>query len=122
MPRTIHRSAFIKQLREQFPSVKSWLRGYRDNLTLEMMRFKQFTEDAVARSDWDTVRRAFQFAHTAFQQGNRHVRNSIVVTYLEHLPLAGPSGETAKKLLPSELARERDKIISYMESLANRRG
>jgi hypothetical protein len=122
MSATIHRSSFIKMLRAQLPAVEPWLNGYRDNLTLEMMRFEQFTQDAIGRGDWDTVRRAFQLAHTAFERGNKELRNSLVVTYLEHLELTGVTGEKAKTFLSSDLARERDQVIAYMEKVANKRG
>lgn|SRR5690348_9202791 len=71
----LHRSTFVRELRASFPGVEPWLAGYRDTLTLEMMRFRHFTEDAIARGDLVTVRKAFEFLHRAFETGNHHVRN-----------------------------------------------
>ena len=114
---TMHRSSFIKKLRTQLPAVEPWLKGYRDNLTFEMMRFRQFTEDAIGRGDWQTVRRAFRLLHSAYQTGNRHLRNSVIVSYLEHLPLQGSNGEAAKKLLSHQLAEERKRATVLLRSL-----
>jgi len=116
----LHRSAFIKALREELPAVQPWLAGYRDNLTLEMMRFRHFTQDAIARGDLSSVRRAFRFLNTAFATGNRHVRNSIVVSYLEHLDFPGPDGPAAEQLLPATLAAERTRMIAFLTRLKER--
>jgi len=116
----LHRSAFIKALREELPAIQPWLAGYRDNLTLEMMRFRHFTQDAIARVDLSSVRRAFRFLNTAFATGNRHVRNSIVVSYLEHLDFPGPDGPAAEQLLPATLAVERTRMIALLTRLKER--
>ena len=116
----LHRSAFIKALREEIPAVEAWLADYRDNLTFEMMRFRQFTEDAIARGDFATVRKSFQLLHKAFAEGNRHVRNSVVVSFLEHLEFAGSNGQAAEKLLPAELAEQRTTALGVLRRAAER--
>ena len=83
----------MRELRASFPGVEPWLAGYRDTLTLEMMRFRHFTEDAIARGDLVTVRKAFEFLHRAFETGNHHVRNRVVVSFLEHLAFSGSNGQ-----------------------------
>jgi hypothetical protein len=115
---TMHRSAFVKELRQELPSVESWLVGYRDNLTFEMMRYRQFTEDAITRGDMATVRRSFQFLAKAFATGNRHVRNSIVVSFLEHLAFVGSNGQAAEKLLPGELSAERTHVLAALRRMS----
>ena len=94
--------------------------GYRDNLTFEMMQFRHFTEDAIARGDLVTVQKSFQFLQRAFATGNRHVRNSVVVTFLEHLDFSGSNGKAAEQLLPKELATERDRMLEMFRHLAVR--
>jgi hypothetical protein len=117
---TLHRSAFIKALREQFPAVEVWLAGNRNGLTFEMMRFPHFTQDAIAKGDLTLVRQCFQFLNTAFENGNRHLRNSIVVSFLEHLEFAGSNGAAAEKLLPGALATERAEMIAHFTRLGGR--
>ena len=117
---SLHRSAFIKTLRDEFPGIEPWLAGYRDNLTFEMMRFRQFTEDAIARGDLTCVRKCFQFLNTAFATGNRHIRNSVVVSYLEHLEFPGSNGAAAERLLPANLAEERAKAIAILARVSER--
>jgi hypothetical protein len=114
----LHRSAFIKAMRDEFPGVASWLNGYRDNLTLEILRFRQFTEDAIVRGDLPLVRKCFIFANKAFSTGNRHVRNALIVTYLEHLEFVGLNGASAEKLLPAPLAVERERMRTILAPLA----
>jgi hypothetical protein len=116
----VHRSEFIKSLREQFPAVEPWLKGYRDNLTFEMMRFRHFTEDAIARGDYDLVRRCFQFLNSAFTGGNRHVRNAVVVSFLEHLDFTGPTGAEAEHLMPAALADARREVMAQWTELEKR--
>ena len=61
-----------------------------------MMRFRHFTEDAIKRGDLARVRECFRFLSRAYATGNRRVRNSIVVSYLEHLEFTGPMGRRSK--------------------------
>ena len=116
----LHRSAFIKALREEIPGVEPWLADYRDNLTFEMMRFRQFTEDAIARGDFATVAKSFRFLQKTFAQGNRHVRNSVVVSFLEHLEFTGTNGQVAEKLLPAELAEQRTAVLAVLRRAGTR--
>jgi hypothetical protein len=111
---TLHRSSFVKALRDEFPAIESWLAGYRDNLTFEMMQFRHFTEDAIKRGEMSTVKKCFQFLRKAYATGNRHVRNSVVVSYLEHLEFAGANGPAAEKLLARELAAERTRMLRVL--------
>ncbi len=114
----MHRSAFIKELRQELPAIESWLADYRDNLTFEMRRYRQFTQDAITRGDMVTVRKSFQFLRRAFATGNRHVRNSIVVSFLEHLEFVGSNGQKAEKLLPAELSVERDQVLAALRRMS----
>jgi hypothetical protein len=116
----MHRSAFVKSLREQFPAIEPWLKGYRDNLTFEMMRFRHFTEDAISRGDYELVRKCFQFLHAAFAVGNRHVRNAVVVSFLEHLDFTGPGGVEAERLMPAALAEARRAVMARWAELEKR--
>jgi hypothetical protein len=113
----LHRSSFVKALRQEFPAIEPWLAGYRDNLTFEMMRFRHFTEDAIARGDLATVRKCFAFLRRAFETGNHHVRGSVVASYLEHLDFVGANGAAAEKLLPSELAAVRTEMLAWFRKL-----
>ena len=117
---SLHRSAFINELRARFPTIGPWLAGNRDNLTMEMIRFRHFTEDAIARGDLSRVREAFLFLSKAFTTGNRHLRNSVVVSFLEHLRFTGPKGASAEQLLPAVLAAERTRMLAALAPLARR--
>ncbi len=117
---TLHRSSFVSALRAEFPGIEPWLAGYRENLTFEMMRFRQFTEDAIERGDVATARKSFAFLHRAFETGNRHVRNSVVVSFLEHLEFSGSNGKAAEQLLPKDLAEERGRMLATLRQLEER--
>jgi hypothetical protein len=116
----MHRSAFIKSLREQFPAIEPWLKGYRDNLTFEMMRFRHFTEDAISRADYDLARKCFQFVDCAFADGNKHVRNAVVVSFLEHLDFSGSAGAEVERLMPAALTDARREVMAEWAELERR--
>jgi hypothetical protein len=107
-------------LRKELPAIEPWLAGYRDNLTLEMMRFRHFTEDALARGDLGCVRECFRLLKTAFDNGNPHLRNSVVVSYLEHLDFKGAEAAAAQRLLPADLAAARSRVRAALERLNER--
>ena len=85
-----------------------------------MMRFRHFTEDAIARGDLGCVRECFRLLKTAFDNCNHHLRNSVVVSYLEHLEFKGAEAGAAESLLPADLAAARSRVRGALESLNER--
>ncbi len=89
MKPTIHRSEFVRRLRETVPEVEPYLEGMRTGVTLEMSAFREMTDDALRRGDRELLLRAFQFAKSLLENGNREVRNALAVCFLEDLDLDG---------------------------------
>ncbi len=116
----MHRSAFIKALRADQPDIDTWLEGYRDNLTLEMMRVLQYTNAAIKAREFDRIRKIFMFINTAFATGNKQLRNSIVVSFLEHLDFGSPPNMRAESLLPTPLRTARNQVLKAIEGIQRR--
>jgi hypothetical protein len=117
MSKAIHRSEFVRRLKLEVPEAVEALRGYRDNLSMEMLAFLVMTQEAMERGDLDLVRRCFRLADSVFVHGNRQVRNSLLVSFLEHLDFSGPHGRKAEELLTSALRLEREAVLSYLETV-----
>ncbi len=111
MKQPMHRSEFVRQLKAAIPEAVAALRGYRDNLTMEMLAFTVLTQEAIDGGDFQLVGRCFRFADQVLAQGNRQVRNSIAVSFLEDLSFSGPNGARAERLLTPALKAERDAVL-----------
>ena len=117
MHRGIHRSEFVRQLKAEFPDALPYLEGMRDGITLEMSAFTSFTGEAIARGDFELVRRCFLFAGRLLEHGNRDVRAALAVCFLEDLRFSGANGEAAFALLSSPLREEWRAVHQYLHDL-----
>jgi hypothetical protein len=117
MSQATHRSEFVRQLKLEIPESVEALRGYRASLSMEMLAFLVMTNEAIARGDFDLVRRCFRFADRILASGNRKVRNSLAVSYLEHLDFSGAHGTIAENLLTPALRGEREAVLRYLDAL-----
>jgi hypothetical protein len=117
MIRSSHRSEFVRQLKLEIPESVEALRGYRGNLTMEMLAFLVMTNEGIARGHLDLVRRCFSFADRVLAAGNRQVRKSLAVSFLEHLDFSGAGGREAEALLTPALRLGRESVLSDLEAV-----
>ena len=111
---TIHRSEFVRLLKGLLPEAIPYLEGNRLNLTAEMMALGELAQAAIDSRDSSLVRRVFMFAETVFARGNAEVRNSLVVTVLEHLSFDTEAGHEALKVFPAALANARAEALDSL--------
>ncbi|MFN7941607.1 MAG: hypothetical protein U0X73_08390 [Thermoanaerobaculia bacterium] len=117
----IHRSEFIRLLKQNLPEAIPFLQGNRLNLTLEMHAFQEFAQAAVESGNRGLVSRAFSFADQLWREGNRSVRSSLAVSFLEHLTFDSAAGVEAYKLLPEELKQVRREAIASLNQASTMR-
>ena len=119
----MHRSEFIKALRAELPAVEPWLKGYRDNLTIEMDRVLDFTHAAIKARDYNQLGRIFDFMERAYVGGDAKLKNSIAVTYLAKLDFGQrPPDIRAQSLLGRSLAAERHSVLKAQRDSEHRSG
>jgi hypothetical protein len=83
----LHRSIFLKELKEMFPQLTAPINAQYGLLHLEMHVFKDFVQRAIAEGDRETVRLSLMIAERYYRAGNAHMNNAICVSFLEHLDL-----------------------------------
>ena len=116
----MHRSEFVRELKEAVPEAVAALKGYRHSLTMEMLAFTVLTQEAIGAGDFGLVRRCFSFAHEVWSRGDRAVRNALVAGFLEDLDFSGPHGEKAEQFLTTALRHERRAVLAYLEEVSSR--
>jgi hypothetical protein len=83
----LHRSIFLKELKETFPQLRAPINAQYGLLHLEIHAFTDFVQHAIADGDKETVRLSFMMAERYYKGGDAHMRNAIYVSFLEHLDL-----------------------------------
>lgn len=116
-PPVVHRSVFVRELRQRIPEVEAELAGNRFTFLEEMSSFMRFTQSAIDRGDLPLVARCFRFADDIWPRANRAVLNFLYVVYLEHLEFTGTSGEAAFRLLSPRLREAHRAIHEYLREL-----
>ena len=110
----IHRSEFVRLLKESLPEANPYLEGNRLNLTAQMMALGELAQAAIDSQDSSLVRRVFMFSESMFARGNAEVRNALVVTVLEHLSFDTDAGHQALKVFPDALAKARAEALDSL--------
>ena len=85
--KALHRSIFLKELKETFPQLTALINAQYGLLHLEMHVFTDFVQQAIADGDRETVRLSIMMAERYYRGGNAHISNAIYVSFLEHLDL-----------------------------------
>lgn len=83
----LHRSIFLKELKETFPQLRAPINAQYGLLHLEIHVFADFVQHAIAEGDRETVRLSLMMAERYFRGGSAHLSNAIFVSFLEHLDL-----------------------------------
>jgi hypothetical protein len=83
----LHRSIFLKELKEAFPPLRDAINAQYGLLHLEVHAFTDFVQHAIADGDKETVRLSFMIAERYYNCGNADMRNAICASFVEHLNL-----------------------------------
>jgi hypothetical protein len=81
----MHRSEFIKELKETFPEITERVNAHAGLLHLEISEFRHFTQQHIRNGDEGATRKCFALAERAFLQGNTKLRNAVDVSFVEEL-------------------------------------
>jgi ribonuclease P protein component len=73
----LHRSIFLKELKEAFPPLRDAINAQYGLLHLEVHAFTDFVQHAIADGDKETVRLSFMIAERYYNCGNADMRNAI---------------------------------------------
>ena len=84
---TLHRSVFLKELKNTFPQLTDEINAQYGLLHLEMHIFADFAQRCVAGHEVEKVRLSFMMAEKYWAGGNADMRNAIAVSFVEHLDL-----------------------------------
>jgi len=84
---TLHRSNFLKELKETFPQLTNKINAQYGLLNLEVHVFVDFAQCCIADNDVGKVRLCFMIAEKYCAGGNAAMRTAIVVSFVELLDL-----------------------------------
>jgi len=106
----------------EFPQLRDELEYWEDDLPhVQMGEFFDFVQKAIEARSFDVVRKSFEIATTAIQNGDDALLNCIYVGFLEHLDFRSDAGKEAFLLMPTELKKGRYDILDYDEKLLGRK-
>lgn len=81
----MHRSEFLKVLKEAFPSLIDDLNRQEGLLHFEVKVFRDFTQRAIFDGDLELFSLCISIAERAYVQGNSKLKNAIDVSFVEEL-------------------------------------
>ncbi|MGY8637335.1 hypothetical protein RAD15_33195 [Bradyrhizobium sp. 14AA] len=100
----LHRSVFLKELKDTFPDLRSEINAQHGLLHLEVGVFAGFVQRAIALGNAKDVALCFKLAEKYHREGNDQLRNAIGVSFVEHLNLG--NAKWAWELLGPILKKE----------------
>ncbi|MDF0583341.1 DUF7674 family protein [Bradyrhizobium yuanmingense] len=100
----LHRSVFLKELKDSFPDLRPEIDAQHGLLNLEMHVFTDLVQRGIAARNAKEVASCFKLAEKYFRDGNDHLQNAIGFSFLEHLNLQ--NAQWAWELLGPILQRE----------------
>jgi hypothetical protein len=97
MAGNIDRDAFIKLLADRFPAIFANIDECQAGLLhCEMGEIARATQRAISAEDVAAVREHFRFIDDVYRSGNAQIKNTVHVSYLEHLSFDGRHGRRIK--------------------------
>ena len=113
----LHRSIFLKEVKQLFPAIRDELNQQCGLLHLEMQVFYRSVQDLIDNGERNKLTEAFRLMDSHVTNGNREIVNAISVSFLERLNFT--DGKTqrawAKALMPAKLGKQFDRIEAYHE-------
>lgn len=85
--KALHRSIFLKELKETFPQLTGTINAQHGLLHLEIHVFADFVQQAIADGDNKTARLGLMIGEKYCNGGNADMSNAICVSFVEHLDL-----------------------------------
>ena len=116
---TINSEQFIKEFAEAFPEYRiqvydnAWLNL--PNLQLGMIR--EIADELIKIRKHDILKMLFNFFENGLKNGDNELKNSIAVSFLEHLNFKDENGIEAYNLLPENLKQEYESVEDYNSKL-----
>jgi hypothetical protein len=108
----LHRSEFLRELKQTFPELRADLNREYGLLHFEVAAFCRHTQAAIDSGDRVAVSLAFKLAERYLLLGNARMQNAIVVSYVEDLDFK--DSKTARswawEQLPLSLKAEYEKF------------
>lgn len=103
----MHRSDFLKALKEDFPNLTEVVNRQKGLLHFEVGEFRKFTQDAIRSGDTERTTKCFSLAERAYLNGNEALKNAIDVSFVEELEFNrdDESGKHAWEILPPTLKK-----------------
>jgi len=92
--------AFTGVVIAEFPSLKEDLESDAGLPYLQMSGLHRFTEQAMNKEDWQTVRRCLALLERFLKFGDSDLQNAVYVSFLEHIDTSGKHWPTLKSLMP----------------------
>jgi hypothetical protein len=100
----LHRSIFLKEVKDAFPDLRAEINAQYGLLHLEIGVFADFVQRAIVLENAKEVALCFKLAEKYYRDGNDRMKNAIAVSFVEHLNLN--NAPWAWKLLGPILQRE----------------
>ena len=83
----LHRSVFLKELKDTFPDLRAEVNAQHGLLHLEMHVLADFARRAIAAGAKKDAVSCFKFVEKYCRDGNDELRNAVDVSFVEHLNL-----------------------------------
>ena len=83
----MHRSEFLKELKELFPELTNSINKQQGLLSFEIGEFRKFTDYAIGAKDKNKVELCYKLAEKAYVNGNRELKALIETEFVESLSL-----------------------------------
>lgn len=97
----MHRSEFLKIVKEAFPELRNIINAEEGLLHFEMDVFRRYAQKAIFDGDKDAFVRCADIANMAYHKGNIALKNAVDVSFVEMLDF---SSEAKKKAISYEWA------------------
>jgi hypothetical protein len=107
----VHRSEFLKKLKDAFPEVGQGINQPHSkpgNIGSEMDYFRRFVQKLIDDGDRGQVKKAYELAVWAYENGNNDLRSAIDSIFLEEMSFEDTNQNKrrwARELLPPALAK-----------------
>jgi hypothetical protein len=85
----LDRSGFIHLVKARFPELKPAINAQRGSLGFEMQQYTKVVQRAIGAGDHALVKECFQLVATAFETGNRPLKNAISAWFLDDIDVFG---------------------------------
>jgi len=99
----MHRSEFLKTLKNEFPKLKNEINKQRGMLHLEMNVFHNFAQEQLLNHDENILGKCFQLANMFYINGSNKLQEAVDVSFVEGLAFEG--NEWAWKIFPVNLKK-----------------